>query len=324
MKKRIGSEHFLGPMLLGDFVCKKEDPLHMLKQPDQAMISYRAATDEEQERALRFRKMLADLSPDMYRAYLTRAGSAPGLSITDAEIDSRLGPILRRHGFDPAEIETRRKRRTRAVTDRNRGEEGAKALTVVEVDFTTDDYLQNFRLMLEMILQGRRMNRGWNPYCIPIMSRALSVGTACIAPLNDWRKTAGDSDEIRLSGHIERAYRGLAKAASISTDFDRCEIVRFERGEDDSATRWAQRVNQAARPNASTRNSETGDPLILVEGDVVVAALPRDNGNRVVAATVAVEGIGGPLSTANSEFLPEIGELIAYAMTDKQHRQYAS
>jgi hypothetical protein len=53
-------------------------------------------------------------------------------------------------------------------------------------------------------------------------------------------------------------------------------------------------------------------------------ALPRDSGNRVVAATVAVEEIGGTLSAANSEFLPEIGDLIAYAASDKSYRQFAS
>lgn len=324
MTKRIGSEYFFGPMLLGDSVRKKGNTLHSVKQPDPAIILRRTATDEERERALRFRRMLADLSPDMYRAYLTRTGSAPGLSITDAEIDSRLGPILEEHGFDLKELEIQRKRATHPSKIRKQGDDVHKALTVVEVDFTEDSHLQDFQTTLEMIVHGKRMNNGWKPYCIPILSKAQSVGTAYIAPLNDWKKTIVNQEENKLSGHIERTYRGLAKAASITADFDRCHVVRFKRGEDDSATLWAQRVNQESRFNTPRSCNILGDPLILVEGNIVVAALPRDNGNRVVAATVAVEDIGSGFPEANTEFLPEIGELIACAITDKSHRQYVS
>ncbi len=324
MKKLVEIGTSLGPMLLAELGVKSDKIVYNPRPATLSVFQYTGASEEEKARAFRFRKMLSDLSPDMYQAYLVRPTNEQHqeLDISDKEIDANLGPILRRYGFNLEEFDTPETCQIGQNEIYPATRTKPEGLIVVDVNFTDQNRFQGFQMTLETVLHGKRLNPGLKPYCFPIVGKQQSVGTAYVAPLSDWKAEAFKATNGALSGRVEQAYRGLAKAASINAGLDRCHVVCFERSDDDTGTLRPQPASRlSCQVPAYIRNS---DPLVLVEGDTVVAALPHDKDNRIIAATIAVGDLHTGMSREKNQFLPDLSELVAYAAQDCSRQQYVS
>jgi hypothetical protein len=265
------------------------------------------ATPEEKARAANFNELLRELSPDYDEAYRKFGAQNPedfrGLS--DLQIDELAGPILKEFGYDIDELAVQR-RDSASVKAVQRSR-----LTVIDLDLTGPfKELRKLQKTLEWIARNER----WfhlTAYCTPIL-RETDNSAAVFAPLEAWEDTVTHNERDRLVAPMRRAHESLMTAAGIDSRFQQCRVVHFIPGDraDSSA------ASKLWRSSPMELREEGTKPVVIVEGATVVAALPRDEGNRVTSATVAVERAslqGGTLLSEQYPILPDMNAIMAHA-----------
>jgi len=279
-------------------------PFRVSDLPGKGVI-WRKATSEESVGAANFRQMLRELSPDFDVAYRKVAGENPqeACAISDSRIDDLAGPILQEYGYDMNELILQRK------TSRSVRKMQAARPTVFDLDLTEPyEELRKLQATLQWIARMERWSHK-AAYCIPV--RPESDHWAAFAPWKTWKEdVAGDQCDT-LIAHAHRAYKSLAAVAGTGADFQGCRIVHFlpyERAD-------LEIVPKLLRSPPKETMDPGNVPLVIVEGETVVAMLPRDEGKRVVSAIVAVETPqqGGPRLRDENQILPDMNAIIAHA-----------
>jgi hypothetical protein len=271
------------------------------------------ATGAEKARARKFREMMAELSPEMDSAYQRIAAQMEVeiCSISDDEINQLAAPILKEYGYDVSKLAGDRENSPSVKYLQ------AKRPAVFDLDLT-DPYNEVRRLQaaLELILEAER-TYPTTAYWFPV-PRKFDTGTAVIAPLQTWKTTVRGNERNKLVAHVKRAYDSLAAAACTEAEFHRCRIVHFQ-----SCDQARQNAIPKLRQSPPKEDSaESNGPLVLVEGETVIAALPRDDGNRVISAKVAIE-VAHDNSCSFPEkvqVLPDMTAIIAHLNSERAYR----
>lgn len=261
------------------------------------------ATPAERARARKFRELMADLSPEMDRAYRQIAAETETSigSIPESEINKLVGPILAQYGYDADQLALERE-----------SSPSVKALqtkppAVFDLDLT-DPYNEVRRLQeaLELILQAERLYP-MAAYWFPIRGKS-DTGAAVIAPLQTWESTVQVDERNKLVTNMKRVYDSLAAAARTETEFDECRIVHFQ-----SCDQAKQNAIPKLRQSLLKRGlTERDSPLVIVEGGTVIAALPRDDGNHVISAKMAIEIEHNDTGSDEAQVLPDMSAIIAH------------
>jgi hypothetical protein len=269
-------------------------------------ISRMKATPEEKARAANFNELLRELSPDYDAAYRKLVAENPenfrGLS--DLQIDELAGPILKEFGYDIDELAVQRENSAlvKAVQ--------SSRLMAYDLDFTRPfEELRQLQKALQFISRAERWS-SLSAYCMPMQEPDDSA--AIFAPLATWERTVTDADLDRLVAPMRRAHESLMAVSGIESKFQQCRIVHFVPSD------WADSsaAPKFRHPVPRVASKESNNPLVIVEGRTVVAALPRDEGNRVTSATVAVETApmhGGMLFSEKYPVLPDMNAIMAHA-----------
>jgi hypothetical protein len=259
------------------------------------------ATSDERMHAENFRNLLRELSADFNAACKNVGGQNPSeaCSITDTEIDALIEPILREHGYDLAEIAVMREKAS--FVERSQKIKP----TVFSVDLTQPyNEMRKLQIALELIVRSELLFR-CDAYCVPVMQD--SDKAAVFVQMHTWEKTVSDSQLERLTIPMHRLYKGLTDVTGPAPEFRDCRVVHFVPFDHARSNVVPQLENCASRDVSP----DSHGPVVVVEGETVIAAFPHETGIHVASATLAVEA-GGQGGQRDRKVLPDMSAIIAH------------